>query len=290
MPMLLTLETARYEGMPKKLSRENNSSTQIGLGQIRDLSPVSSRNTTKGALVKETYAVFKAVNGGLPLTEVKQAILRGEVFQKASYETRRNIKDLINHRYLAVCPEWIGTALAKASEKGAISPEFLSLAYLYFVLRDRLVFDFVTNFIWQRWVSQSTSIHHADFLAVLEQQAEESPQIRKWKESTRDRLVSSDLAALRDFGLLKGIQKKYIQRPTIAAETVFHLLCILMAEGLEGKALLDAPDWRIFLWSEADVVNGLSDLAQRRWINFEKIGRTVILNLVRQPEIRGDLP
>ena len=54
MPMLLTLETARYEGMPKKLSRENNSSTQIGLGQIRDLSPVSSRNTTKGALVKET--------------------------------------------------------------------------------------------------------------------------------------------------------------------------------------------------------------------------------------------
>ncbi|MBI3303243.1 MAG: DUF1819 family protein, partial [Deltaproteobacteria bacterium] len=202
-------------------------------------------------MVKETYAVFSAVHAGMPLSDVRQAILNGEVFQKTSYETRRKIWNALHHRYLSVCSEWIGQALAAATREGRQSPEYLSFVYLYFALRDRLTFDFVTGPVWEKWIQKVTVLEQRDFLAFLEQQAERFPQIKKWRESTRHRLASANLTALRDFGVLKGVKKKRIQRPLIAAETVFHLLSILSAEGLEGRALIEAPDWRLFLWSEA---------------------------------------
>jgi hypothetical protein len=47
------------------------------LERIRDTSPTSSPNTSKGALIKETFAVFSAVYAGMLLSEVRQAIPNG---------------------------------------------------------------------------------------------------------------------------------------------------------------------------------------------------------------------
>lgn len=258
------------------------------LGQIRDTSPASSRNTSKGALVGESYTLFSAISNGLPLSDVRASVVAGEVIQKRSYQTRRKIWDAIWRRYLSVCAEWVGGSLAEATGSGLQSAEYLSLAYLYFALRDRLVFDFVTQVVSDKWQRQATAIDRSDVLDFLKQQADEFPQIKQWRESTQKKLASNTLSALRDFGVLRGIQKKYIQRPTIASETVFHLLCILMAEGLRGQAILSAPDWRLFLWSETDVVSALSELAQKRWIRFERVGRTVILEMIRMPEVPNE--
>lgn len=254
------------------------------LHQLRDTSPISSRNTSKGALVKETYELFNNIHAGLPISNARQTILEAGIIKKTSYETRRRVWDAIKHRYLSINPEWVARALANASEYGADSPEYLSLAYLYFVLRDRLVFCIVTELIWGKWQQQTTTISRGDVVQFLEEMAKEHPQIKRWRESTRLRLASSILAALRDFGLLKGIQKKLIQRPLIASTTILHLLYILMSEGLEGRKILEAPDWRLFLWTEMDVIRALGELSQQQWIRFEKSGNTVILELKRLPE------
>jgi hypothetical protein len=41
---------------------------------------------------------------------------------------------------------------------------------------------------------------------------------------------------------------------------LYHRLSILSAEGLEGRALIEAPDWRLFLWSEKLLKNPPSTL------------------------------
>ncbi len=263
-----------------------NSSQGMGmLRQIRDRSAVSTRNTSKGALLKESFSVFSAARAGLPLAKVRHAIMNGEVLQKTAFHTRRTIWNALKHRYLAVCADWIGLSLATSTKEGLQSPDYLSLAYLYFAIRDRLIFDFVTGPIWDRWQRQSTSVDRADYLSFLDQQAEKFPKLKRWHESTRKKLAGNTLSSLRDFGLLKGTQRKQIRRVTVAPETVFHLLAILTAEGLEGRAILEAPDWRLFLWSEAEVSNALGELAQMNWIRFERGGRTVILQMIRMPEV-----
>jgi hypothetical protein len=264
--------------MPQFLSLEK-------LAQIRDISPISSRNSSKGALIKETYAIFSAVHQGLVLSDIRGVIVQGTIVPKTAYSTRERIWNAISHRYISMCPSWVGYRIANATTQGMNSREYLSLSYLYFSLRDRLVFDFVTGPIWDKWRQQTTVINRGDLLSFLAEKAEESPQIKKWRDSTRIRLASSILAALRDFGLLRGIQKKYIQGVTIDSETVYHLLCILIAEGKQGRALIEARDWRLFLWSEAQIVYALANLAQQQWIRFEKGSSTVIIELIRIPEI-----
>ena len=257
--------------------------TLTNLTEARDTSPFSSRNTSKGALIEETHAVFTAINRGLPPAQAKDAILEGKVLRKASFETRRKIMNAICHRYFWPHSEWSLQCLAKATESGMRSPMFLSLAYLYYALRDRLTFEFVVGPIWEKWRNQSTNLTQAEVLQFMEELAVSEGQIRKWRESTRAKLASNTLTALREFGLLRGIYSKQIQTPVIAPETTFHLLCILLAEGQDGRAIVEARDWRLFLWSESEAAQALGDLSQKRWIRFEKSGRTVILELLRQP-------
>lgn len=254
-----------------------------GLSEARDRGAFSSRNTSKGALIDEAHAVFTAIHGGLSVGDARIAIREGVVLRKASFETRRKILDLLTHRYFWPGGEWCVEALGRASVSGARSPEFLSLAYLYFALRDRFTFEAMAGLVWDRWQNRSTSITHADMLQFLEGHSADEPQVKRWKESTRAKLAHSVLAALRDFGLLCGTQVKQIQKPVISPETTFHLVCILLAEGHDGRALVEARDWRLFLWSESEVAKAMGELAQLRWIRFEKSGRTVMLELLRQP-------
>lgn len=262
--------------------RENGAS----LARLRDIGEFSSRNTSKGALLKEAFHLFKAMQEkGLTPAELRERALRGQMFPRASYENRQRIWDNIHYRYFAPGNEWILAGLGAATTAGANSPDFISLAYLYFALRDRLTFDLVTQSIWERWRARSLTVSVADALEFLEHESDRHPAVKKWRPSTRTKLAQSVLAALRDFGLLHGIYAKQIQRLVVSPETVFHLLCVLLAEGHHGREVIEAPDWRLFLWSEDDTAKALAELAQRRWIRFERGGRTIILTLIRIAEV-----
>ena len=254
------------------------------LSQIRDPS-FTSRATSKGALIQESYSVFQAVRNGLPVEDIRGSIREGKLLSKSAFETRRQIANAIHLRYLAVCPAWVGNALAESTGKGMQSSDFLSLLYLYYVLRDGLVFEFIVGPVWERWKQGGTNIDAGDFLSLLVDRSDDSPNIKKWREATRRKLASNFLSSLRDLGLFKGKSNKHIQLPSISDETVYHLLCVLIAEGKEGLGVLEAPDWRIFLWDEKDVSNAMNNLSQKQWVRFERGGRTVILELIRQPGI-----
>ena len=255
------------------------------LSSIRDKSQLSARISSKGALIKEAYTVFKAISNGLLVEDLRQMVVEGQLLLHSSYETRRSIWNHINRRYFMFKNEWVVRSLAKASKEGMNSPLFISLSYLYYVLRDRLMFRFVTGPLWELWKNKIISVDGGDFLSFLEGESQENSIINRWFDSTKKKLASNTLSSLKDFGVLTGTAKKRIQRPTVASETVFHLLSILMAEGLRGQSIINAPDWRMFMWNDADVAHALNELSFRRWIGFEKTGKTVIIELKRFSEV-----
>lgn len=271
---------------PKPDILDDRSHTLPPLARLRDLGAFSSRNTTKGALLNEAFLLFRTMREhGSTVADLRENALRGQAFPRASFENRQRIWDCIHHRYFAPGIPWVFNSLATATVSGVGSSDFVSLAYLYFSLRDRLTFAFVTGVLWERWQARSLAVSVADVLKFLDGESKNHPVVKKWSPSTRTKIAQSTLAALRDFGVLHGIQSKQIQRPAVSSEAVFHLLCILLAEGRHGRAVIEAPDWRLFLWSDDDAAKALAELAQRRWIRFERGGRTVILELVRNPEV-----
>jgi hypothetical protein len=255
--------------------------TQTELAHLRDCTAVSSRNTSTGALLYELYALFDSLSE-INSDEIREAIIVENRLHKNSYEMRRKTWLAVNHRYLTVAPQWVGSALMEAASAGSQSPQFISLAYLYFALRTRLAFLFVTRYIWNQWQAGVTHLTHRDAVGFIYDLAETEPQVQEWREATKKRMASMLLSSLHDFGLLKGVRTRYIQRPSIALTTAYHLLCLLHAEGKSGLEIIQDPAWRLFLWRESDVNQALAQLDQAGAVRFEKSGQTVMLQLIQR--------
>jgi hypothetical protein len=168
-------------------------------------------------------------------------------------------------------------ALRQAHASGRYSREFVSLVYLLYAIRDRLALDFITRRLWPRWSTDPVVAAPGDVLNLLDEASDTQPQIRKWSQSSRRKLATSILTALRDFGLLKGTQRKVLSQPPLALATAECIVRLLTAEGLRGREVLEAPTWRLFLLGPEDVAHVLLQLTQARRIRFEKAGSTVVL-------------
>jgi hypothetical protein len=260
----------------------------VGIGEAalrwgRDLGAVSTRNSSKGALVSEARSVFRAFNGDTPLEKFREECLRGAILRQRARETRHRIWEALHWRFFAWNPpRWILEELAEAAAEDS-GFRFVGLVYVHYTRRDRLTFDFVTGKLWEMWQNKAVEVRRNDVLDFLAASEVHHPQIRSWRESTRKKLAGNMLSALRDFGLLKGVQRKILQPPIILPHVALHLCRLLYGEGLRGRSLLEAGDWRLFLWEAHDVAEVLSQLAQQGKLRFERSGRTVILD-VPEPE------
>jgi hypothetical protein len=248
----------------------------------RDTEAYSARNSSKGALIPEAMAVFRALASGMPLDDVQHASLAGRLFRQKARETRRRIWQALNWRFFIWNPPaWVVADLASASADVASEKHFVGLVYLHTVRRDRLTFDFVTQALWRSWRSGVRTIRRDDVMDFMTERL--SPHSSRWRESTRLKVAGNVLSALRDFGLLSGVQKKVLQRPYVDLGVVLHLCRLLDAEGLRGRALLEAQDWRLFLWDIQDTSQALGQLAQRGDLRFERSGQTVVLDVPKHP-------
>jgi hypothetical protein len=259
--------------------RLQSTATNDRLG--RDLGPYSTRNTSKGSLLAEAHVVFRAIASGKSTDEVRSACLGGGLLRQPARETRRHIWDSLNWRFFAWAPpSWVINDLAEAAVRSDVtSPRFVGLIFVHFARRDRLTFDFVCDKLWPLWKAGTRDVSRDD---VVDFQAEsDSGQRARWRETTRVKLAGNVLSALRDFGLLTGVRRKTLHRPVVAHEVALHLCRLLDAEGLRGRALLEAQDWRLVLWDIQDTSQALAQLAQRGDLRFERSGRTVVLDVPR---------
>jgi hypothetical protein len=252
------------------------------LMQIRQNGKYSSTNLIRGSMINEMFIIFSEYLKNNDLKILRDRVMVDNIIHKNSFHQRQNVWWIFGQRYLS-CPSWVVEKIAESTKNGTQSQDFVSLAYLYYIFRERLAYDFVTEFVWPRWQNKSSSISKNDVYQFLVDKSKEVPAIDSWSETTLNGCSTFLLKSLKDFGILKGTVNKSIQRPSVALETAHHLLCILLAEGYEGKALVTAKDWRLFLWNEVDVIDAFNGMAMKQWIRFERSGPTTILELIHLP-------
>lgn len=252
------------------------------LKQIRLNGRYSVTNMVRGAMVPEMFIIFSESLTNTDKKYLMKRVMTDNIVHKNSFSRRESVWKIYNQRYLS-CPSWVVQEIANSTRHGADSLDFLSLTYLYYILHEQMAYDIVTEMIWDLWRSKRTSVELKAVEDYIISKENEVPAIKQWSETTVRSCAQKILTALRDFGVLKGTLNKSIQRPSIALETAYHLLCILIAEKYDGKALINAKDWRIFLWNEVDVIDALNKMAMKQWILFERSGPTTIIKLIRIP-------
>lgn len=113
----------------------------------------SARISSKGALLLETHAVFRALAGGASERELKEKCLSGVLIGKCARLTRARVWDAISWRFFSWQPAgWTVADLGRAAmESPRPSPTFVGLVYLHYARRDHLTFDFVTEHLFASW-------------------------------------------------------------------------------------------------------------------------------------------
>lgn len=250
---------------------------------IRDVEPISARSSAKGSLINELFTLCQALSNGLAFNQLREEALNGRIFIKNSFETRRSIWNHLKRRYLFLGDSWVIRDLVEASNQGIDSNDFLSLSYLYYVLRDNLTYRFITGPVWNKWTRKIVTIEREDVFRFFDKESERNPQINAWYESTKKKVANNTLSSLRDFRVLSGVRRKRIQHFNASSRTVLHLLSLLIYEGLKGENLIQSPDWHMFLWSEGDVVRALNELSHKGFVKVEKGDRSIILEIVEYP-------
>jgi hypothetical protein len=244
---------------------------------LRDCGPYSTRNTGKGALIDEAGQVFGALARGMTVDQVRRQVFAGSLLRQRSVNSRKGAWKQLHYRYLAHGIAWVTSALVEGWRQGSQSLEFASLLYLHYALRDRLTFDFVGEVLWTKGYRSRSAVSRNEVLDLLDGKAADQPRIARWTQSSRVKLAGNVLSALRDFGVLEGVQKKFLVRPPLPPSTAAHLVRVLVAEGVRGREVVEDPTWRLFLLTEREVAACLSRLAAAGVLRFEKAGTTVVL-------------
>lgn len=254
------------------------------MSHIREHDQYIPRNTVRAGCINEYWLFLNEIRKHENFEIVRKSLLEGLILTNYAYNTRYTLWKVFRTRYLMIPDPWVIDELLLASKNSPQSPEFVSLLYLYFIMRDKLAFDFVTERVWNKWQKHDLLLQSVDFGRFFDEISLEHRDLLKITASTKKKLISNTISTLTDFGLTTTVKHRTISRPPVVPRTAFHLVRLLKLEGLSGKEILEAKDWRIFLWDEQDVSRMMARLSQEKWIKYEKSGQIVILEIDK----RGD--
>ena len=260
------------------------------MNAIREHDQFSFRNTIRAGCIRECWLFFQRLGKGPNSEQVRRDLADGALLGNYAFSTRMALWKIFRTRYLNIADPWVQSELIKASQGGPESPEFVSLLYLYFILRDKLAFEFVVDAIWTKWLGHDLAIGSEDCSRFFMKLSQEIDSLPKITAESKGKLIRNTVSTLQDFGLVTGTKHRTISRPPVVPRTAFHLLRLLNLEGLSGKEIVEAKEWRIFLWDQQDVSRMLARLAQEKWIRYEKSGQVVILEIGKEAiPARGNL-
>jgi hypothetical protein len=187
----------------------------------------------------------------------KQALVGGLLPQRSRSSRISIIRRIQNRLTNWGPPAWVLDELAVFA--GQASKLALKAALLVHVCRqDRLLYCLVQALIVLQWQEGPRQITNADVHRFLDDERSRHPEIDTWSRQTRDRLGSTTLAILRDYGLLQGKVRKQSVEPIVPDAAANHLARLLRAEGVVEAGIPSHPDWRLWLWDEARARHALS--------------------------------
>ena len=136
---------------------------------------------------------------------------------------------------------------------------------------DRLLYDYVTQELIHIARSGDGSVRIEETAAWIQNQLQRTNQA--WTPTVTIKVARGLLAALRDFKILSGANRKRVTAAHIPIQSFCYIAFCLNALGSSGGALVSHPDWRLFLLSESLVERLFLEAHQQDFLSFQSAGR-----------------
>jgi hypothetical protein len=241
-------------------------------------SKVASCLAIKGALIEETYAVFRGWDDGLSKTEnLKRARQENRMAAKSA-NWARNVSWAISRRF---DPTGRDRPLAELAKAGCDREVWKPLLLFHLTRDDFLVRDFLLNWLYPRFSAGAYRLRAEDVLPYLQALSRNKgiDWSGDWSEATTKRVASGLLRLAVDFGVLGGSRSREFASYHLPEKSFLYLLHVMMDREANARRIIDAEDWRMYLMDAADVERELLRLHQFRKLHYEVAGSLAQIKL-----------
>lgn len=227
----------------------------------------SARITRGLSLIKETKTFFQELNNTNDLDEIQNKVLNDNIFDKTALETRKKIFSVIKHRFYLNSE--INTEILQKIINSNLNDTIKNfIIYYYFSKSESIVYDITTKALYNMFLDGKSIVTKKDIQTFLDNQAKTHPEINKWTESTKERVVQHYLAIMKDFKFLKGSQKKQFDILFIPTEILLFILFEKLDENINTKKILNSDDFKLFFLEKNEIINYFEEGAKMGYIRF----------------------
>lgn len=226
----------------------------------------------------ETYAAFRHWRFGQDRRANIARLKELNVFGAYSGNWLRDLGKVLNRRF---DPNGRDRPLVRMAQAG-VDMSVWKPALLWHMTRDEfLVHDFLIHWLEPRFTEGVFRIQVGDvipYLTTLEKQGL-TQDGKPWSRLTRERVASGLLRIAADLGLLRGGVIKEFGSHHLPDDGFLYVLYSIASLEANGAAVIQSPEWQMYLYQPAEVEQEILRLHQFRKLHYERAGSIVALSL-----------
>ena len=238
---------------------------------------VSSFTIVKGAMIAETYAVFREWDLRRSKRENLDHLRDSNFIGARSATWLRDVIKVLNRRFE---PDGRDKPLMLLAKQECPMEEWKPLLLWHMTRDEFLLQDFIQHWLFKAYAKGQFRVRPEDLYPYLRAIKRRGGKIEhEWTEATLHRVAAGLLKIASDFDLLKGSTKKEFTTYHLPERSFMYLLHAICEREPSPGRLIMAADWRLFLMSPEDVERELLRLHQYRKLHYEVAGSLMQLSL-----------
>lgn len=228
--------------------------------------------------IDETKIFFREINRGFTIEEIYGKVVTDNIFDKTSLSLRKKTFNTIKNRFIDN-PDVNSKRLQKIVVSNLDDNVKNYIIYYYFAKSEFILHDITCKLLYDMYLEGKSIVTTNDVLLFLQKQSVSShKEIANWTESSKTHVAQHYLAIMKDFGFLKGSQKKKFDIPFIPTEVILFILFEKLDQNMNIKQILNSDDFKIFFLEKDDVIHHLEEGARQGYIRFNYTNEIYDLN------------
>lgn len=229
-----------------------------------------------GALLDDCRRVVEAWDPSISSEENLQRIAKENLLGKASRSrTDDVIRRIIGPRFVQPGRHVIPALRGLLGEPRS----FVEACYYETARDDTLLAAFAQEPLWHLWQTGRVGVSIADVTDWLSSLTV-SGQLPMWSDSVRTKTARGLLAALRDFGVLRGASRKEIVAPSMTPRGFAYVAWREHEQGASSRALATSRVWRRWLLEPDRVLDLFGQAARLGVLQFSSAGSAVRIDWI----------
>jgi hypothetical protein len=224
-----------------------------------------------GAMLDDTRHLVEVWDDSLDstsnLSRIAEANLLGKTSRKRSDDVLLRI---LAPRFVAPGSDIIPALRALRDEPSA----FREACYYETARDEKLLASFAEGPLWQWYNAGRVGVTVDDVKSWLENLTKEG-KLPEWTETVRTKVARGLLAALRDFGILKGAARKEFTRPGMTAKGFGYVAFREHQQGVSARALVQSAIWHRWLLDDLWVRDLLAQIDRLGLLDYAHAGSAV---------------